>query len=106
MTPSRNTRRIYFPVYPRVAAAYSILPAIARQVQVMRKCCPCSFHQLFSRVQRLNGSLARLRHGGHLLGLESANCLGWNARAHRPGRLLVLLTRLLVCRRIKGDKKD
>ena len=87
-----------------MAPAYSVLPATARQVQVMRKCCPCSLHQLFGRVQRLDCSLARLRHRGDLLGLESANCLVRNARANRPGRPLLLLTRFLVCCRIKGNK--
>lgn len=85
MTPSRNNRRNYFPVNPLVALAYSALPATARQVQVVCKRCPCSFHQLFGRVQRVDCSLARLRHRGHLLGLESANCLVRNACAHCPG---------------------
>ena len=85
MNLSRNNRRNNFPINPLVAPAYSVLPATACQVQVMRKRCPCSFHQLFGRVQRLHCSLARLRHRGHLLGLESADCLGRNARAHRPG---------------------
>ena len=89
---------------PLVAPAYSVLPATARQVQVMRKRCPCSFHQLFGRMQRLDGCLARLRHCGHLLGLESTHCLVRNARAHRPSRPLLLLTRLLVCRRVKGNE--
>ena len=87
-----------------MAPACSVLPATARQVQVMRKRCPCSFHQPFGRMQRLDGCLARLRHCGHLLGLESAHCLVRDARAHRPSRPLLLLTRLFVCRRIKGNE--